>query len=1016
MASGQTVQLSIGGGLDLKTDPKKVRGPNALELMNVVFTKAGTYTARNGYDRHTTVDNNNNLLTPLAMATRQDELLLFDGKYGYSYDTASARFWRKGRITCLEATERPISETSSNQYSPDYADNGVLRLTAWVDSSDSLVHYCLENSVTGLRYVENTSVASSSKPRVLAVGDFLHLYYVEANGAGDDDTVDLKVFSLENTSGTTYTSVLTLPLDDVNVYDVCTNGEVALVAARVVNAGNNNIYCKYRLASGAAGAGGALEATTGTAAATTISVDFTATQIFVAWSIVGSTTVYCYSSNRTFGAIQTRSKGSVTADMVSVVADQDVADTASLFTTDQTSGDEYWQDTTACYPVTASAISAASWTMQHAGIAAHGFYYNGYRYIVLYFDSPLQSQYYLVSHDRYTIARSVVGTGEGRPTAITSLPRCSELAPGVWTFAGVSRERLQIDTSTNTSDTRSSYFADKNVRAVTYDFTSKKAYRFVEYGRSTYLLGGFLWCYDGSSFTEAGFLQYPEGKLTPAPEEQVEIGGTGAASDYHFRARFEWTNAQNERFRSATLGQTDTSAPTHTCTITTLAVTNRDVTQFGTISNNSIVLYGANAPDLDAGDPLYRLTSADPSTSASDNGWMNNSLTALTVARLVNSTCWTASTSQELDYGNVEYENWLPPAASLITAGNGRVFLAGCTDDVNRVYYSKTYVNNQGLAFAQEQNIQIPAEGGPITGLACLNEALLVFKEHSIYAVAGEGLNNSRSGQPFHTPNLLTSDTGCAVSGLTVRTPEGVMFVSPKGIYQVNQGYRVQYIGAAVERYNTETFTSAVCLQDQNQVRFLNAISGRTLVYDFTHNAWTTFAGVYGSSAVIWQNVYTFLRNASSMVYVETPGVFTDGGVLYDSRVRFAWYNPDGRQGYFRCKTISILGKYYTEHTLKVRLYYDYSDLSTEYTIASSAIATNTSFGEGGYGDGTYGGGDSVYIAQVWPARQKCFGLSIEIELQPAAAGSGFELSDIAMKVGQKHGPGKLAATKRIGS
>lgn len=1021
MSSGQTVQLSIGGGIDSRTDAKRVRGPNCLELLNLVFKGSGGYVTRNGYSRVSVTDQNLSLVSnPLALATRQDELLVFDGKYGYSYDPQTERFWRKGRITCLETTERAISETSSNQYTPDYVDNGSIRVTAWTDSSDSVVHYCVENSQTGLRYVENTVISGATRPRVVAAGDYIHLYYVVAAST----RIDCKVFSLENTTGTTTTSVTGAnPTYSTRVYDVDAVSDAVIIAFVEINGGNTYVKITERTFAGGTGS---LSATTlasastgtGTHNAEHLALDATDSYVWVAWTAAssGAATIYAYSTDRQFANLVTRSKASVTAECLDIVASTDAYE-AWLFTSDLVTNP--WADTSQCYPVSDSAIGTASWTMYHACVAGRGFYYNGYAHGVLAFTSPLQSTYYLVTNDRYVISRNMPGTAEGRPTLASHLPRSRSTDTGVFSCAGVSQTRLDISADADTA-TRNDFFSDKNIRLMTWDFTSKNAYKFVEYGNSTYILGGILWMYDGSCFSEAGFMQFPEGKPSPTANDQVVLSGDAGSNSFTYKFRYEWTNAQNERLRSGTISQTLSSvlppagSDLHVSAVISLGATNRDTTQFSTISNNTVVGYrSAQDANLDAGDGCFRCTSTDPSTSASNDGWINNTLSASTVSRSF-ARGDTSVYDNEFDYGNVEPENAFPGACSIIAAGNGRVFMAGSTLSPNVIYYSKLFKPGIALEFPSVY-LKAPAEGGAITGLACLNDALVVFKERSIYVIAGDGPDRNGNGQ-FFEANLITSDTGLRRNGVVVRSPNGVMFTSPKGIYEVSQDYRVRYVGAPVEAWNDTEFVSALALQDQNHVRFMPADSSRALVYDYQENAWTTFSGVYGASAVVWDNTYVFLRSDTSRVFFETPDQYTDGGVTYNTKVRFPWYNPDGRQGYFRCKTISILGRYVSPHTMVVRCYYDYSDSSTEYSYSSSVISPNSDpgYGEDGYGDGYYGS-DSVYNAQVWPTRQKCIGISIELELQPGEAGAGFELSDIALKVAQKHGPGKLASSKRIG-
>ena len=81
--------------------------------------------------------------------------------------------------------------------------------------------------------------------------------------------------------------------------------------------------------------------------------------------------------------------------------------------------------------------------------------------------------------------------------------------------------------------------------------------------------------------------------------------------------------------------------------------------------------------------------------------------------------------------------------------------------------------------------------------------------------------------------------------------PLGLMFKSEKGIYLLGRDFKVVYIGAAVEAYNSMTITSATLLADTNEVRF-TTMEGRTLVYDYFHNRWATFTGQTAIDSVIY--------------------------------------------------------------------------------------------------------------------------------------------------------------------
>ena len=107
-----------------------------------------------------------------------------------------------------------------------------------------------------------------------------------------------------------------------------------------------------------------------------------------------------------------------------------------------------------------------------------------------------------------------------------------------------------------------------------------------------------------------------------------------------------------------------------------------------------------------------------------------------------------------------------------------------------------------------------------------MDEKLVIFEDDRIFYLTGSGPNATGQQNNFSDPQLVTSDVGCSNTRSIVQTPKGLMFMSNKGIYLLDRGLSTHYIGAPVEAYNSLTITSAILIQDENQVRFTASDGG----------------------------------------------------------------------------------------------------------------------------------------------------------------------------------------------
>jgi len=1018
-AQWREISVPLGGGLDTKTDEKLVTAPKVIDLRNAVFTESPGYKKRNGYNVLGTLNYSTAaaLSNMVAIATRNgNELLGFDDEYLYSYETRQGRWIPRGRCTGVKATERSESLKITNQTTADTVTHNDLRCTAWTDSSDSIIHYSLIDATSGSVYTADASISGGTRPKLVAAGNDILLFYYKAA----DTSLRCKVINTATPSSVTDG---TLALTDVSskvAFDATTahDGGAALVAYIRNNAGNNETVAFYVLPNGVKATNLDTQDYSAEAVLDT-SADSDADSLAVS---TGST--YIWVANADSGGNIAAMRNPIELLAASVVKDVKVTATAGPIAVqvDMVTETKAWVFHNTTNPGRVNICQADSSGTLPAGtnlygfnVASGAFWYRGHAYCNVVRDSILQSSYFLVSDDgRTVIAKTVHNQAQGVPSVSPCIPNVHKVngASDVYSWAGIFRARLNTSGEA-ANDTKSEIYADTGIKVVTFDFSAPDRYRFAEVGGSTYISGGIVWQYDGYDVSPASLLLYPEpANITFAQGTAGALTQTGV---YWYRNYFEKIRKNGDRLKSSAIADADLAVDPDGI----LTGTNDEITEtietYGFDADVFITAYRTAAnPDITGGSQFYRVSSTDPASST-PNDFIENSVAAASVTfndRMSDATL----VDNELDYlGSGELDNIDPPACSVLVSGKGRVFMAGY-EDGSLVRFSKLRFPGQPLEFNDALTVQCPDAGGAITGLAILDQFVVVFKQDQIYLFSGPGPNNLGQGT-FSDVQLVTSDVGCSNQLGIVETPLGVMFPSDKGIYLLGRDTSVKYIGADVEGYNaTMDIRAATLVSDQNQVRFLDA-SGRTLVFDYLFGQWTTFTNHEGLSAVNWSDRYTYLRD-DNKVYQEDPELSTDAGAFYQLRVKLGWVKPHGNQGYGRVRKAFLLGDYQSTHTLKYKFRYDYESRSDTGTFDPSTIVNTNTYGSGTYGYGVYSGeGGTVYQFEAPLPRQKLSTLQIEFWDVPGTdIGPSYQVTDLTLEVATKKGPNKMESGRTSGA
>lgn len=503
------------------------------------------------------------------------------------------------------------------------------------------------------------------------------------------------------------------------------------------------------------------------------------------------------------------------------------------------------------------------------------------------------------------------------------------------------------------------------------------------------------------------------GATTNATSGTMTVGSI-AAGTYLYCSVWKWIDNQGRIHRSAPSIPESivVGGSNNTVTISTplLSLTNKP----------NVVLEVYRTESL--GSVFYQVTSiSNPTFNIVNNdGYYQNVI-------FVDSISDSSLISNELLYttGDV-LENNSPPPCSIITTYKNRVFIAGL-DNKNVIQYSKILPpenKNFAAGFNDLLTIELDDTGGDIVALFPLDDKLVIFKEKQIYYINGDGPNNTGAGSTFIEPQLITTDVGCLNANSIVTMPNGLMFQSNKGIYLLNRGLQVSYVGAAVEAFNSLIISSAVLLNDVNQVRFVTE-NGVALVYDYYYDQWSTFTNYQAVDCDIFQNNFVLLRE-NGYVHQENTASYADG---YDGGtqhiplvIETANFSFAGLNGFQRVYRALLLGEYKGRHSTVVSFAYDYSPVYVDSaTFDGYSVIGQYAYGSTGpYGE-THGdvyGGDYVpYQFRIHLKQQKCTAIRVKIEdTQTSPFNEGFNLSGITLQVGVKPSTYKLPENKSLGS
>lgn len=279
--------------------------------------------------------------------------------------------------------------------------------------------------------------------------------------------------------------------------------------------------------------------------------------------------------------------------------------------------------------------------------------------------------------------------------------------------------------------------------------------------------------------SEVGFVHGPT--ITAS---DTASGSSIPAGSYSYRAVYEWSDVYGRRHQSAPsapFAVTLAAARNITLSVTTIDVTERRGQNLSGVPR--ITLYRTVT-----GGTTYNRLAANAIATSSDG------------IRTITDTALDATISDEelvyTDGGVLDHD--LGPSCRYLARSEDAVWFGGLFDP-NIVQRSKLIFPSEPIQCTDHPSHQVVLPG-ECTGLAYMDGQVVAFTRDSILLINSSSGPNDQGVGEFSPPRLHTTGLGCVDGRSVLETPEGIFFLSQRGIELLPRGNgTVQFIGEAIK-------------------------------------------------------------------------------------------------------------------------------------------------------------------------------------------------------------------------
>lgn len=538
------------------------------------------------------------------------------------------------------------------------------------------------------------------------------------------------------------------------------------------------------------------------------------------------------------------------------------------------------------------------------------------------------------------------------------------------------------------------FLSTATARAAVYsfgvDFASATRGLPVEANGETYFANGVVKHYDGVRPIEANFLLYP----VIISAGQGDNGAPGIADGaYSYIAVYETADANGNVDRSTTSvpaavtvdhvggGFTNGNGKV-TVTITHLQMTSVGWTgqQQGNIS-------------------LFRTKAGGTTYFYVGQAAMDPTAASVAIVDNLNDSAIGSNRILYTTGGVLDREP--PPAAMQLIIHKNRIWGISSADR-KTLFYSGELAVGEAAWFSSLQQIRLDV-GGDITAIASLDDKLVVFKSDRIFKIYGSGGNALGQNSDLTIAAHISADCGCIDPRSVVYTPDGLMFLSAKGLQLLDRQEAVQFIGKNVKS-TTDGYSNVVAaklLPDRREVRFehttpippLVTPAGQKSVYNYNTRCWTThrnYLDVAAIDAAMVGGTY-YWATSSGAIYKESASSSLDPSSTYVSMaIEWGWNRIAGAQGLARCTGALVLADWRADHKLEVQVARNYLDVY-ERAVDYPRTTLNT-----------------LSVEQVWfglkAQKAEAYRFRVTDYADGGSPGQGFAMRGLTLRAGAKKG------------
>jgi hypothetical protein len=969
----QNIPFVLTKGIDNKTSDKLYQG-QLKQAVNIRMLKNGIIEKRFGVQALGSQDSAGNTVDNFEkLGSFNDELLAYAEGDTYSYATGVSKWFNKGGRKAVSVTRENTLRNPYAQTVPDIDSVNNTTLVAWEDARGGVRASVIDNA-SGQSFINDSVIdGTGTRPRCLAVGNSLVIFWV-------DNSNVLKMAEVNSLNPSTFGSPVTIgTCNATGFYDVRQRNATTAAVVHSTAAGTDLRFA-YVLSDSlrvATSLDGLPNPVTKPALNPTHALNVFVDTVgnVVAFYYNSSNGVYYQAVTNIFATLltETQINASVATDVNGgfAVFEKTTGNFTVIYDRAATNTNDH-RIVNAVVTIGGSVTTGETVVIRSLGLISKAF--NSDYFIAGYKSTnELQDTYFVLDTLGKVISRFSANIAGGHLSKSGQNVNVATLSSTEFVTSTQIKTRFVKDEGT--------FSTVNGVDRVFFDFSTSGVF-YQQLGDNSHISGGVIGNYDGKEITEHGFNVYPENiQLVESTGGALTTLGT-----YLYLFIYQYEDSQGRRHQSTPSLPTSITLTgsnnrvTHT--IPTLRVTDKQnvtVEIYRTQSGLSLFYKLTSFSSPLFNDPT--VDSVNYVDDASDASIADNELVYTT--------------------GNV-LENNAPPGAKAITVFQNRLWLAGLEED-DKAWFSKELTDGNGVAFSEFLQVNIDPIGGRVNAVKPLDDKLIFFKNTNLFVLTGNGPNAIGQGGSYNL-QLITSDVGTMDANTIVSMELGLMFKSQKGIYLLDRGLNVNYIGAPVEDFNNFNMTSAVLIEDANEVRFTHS-DAQTVVFNYYFNQWYTFDNYESRSAINLNSVYYKINEDDRVVENEVKDYYGDRLKPIIRTIETGWFSFGGINGFKRVYEIQTVGNYKDALSAVVSIAYDFKESYRESFFWTPE--TNLLYGEESpYGSEIYGGGsgDNVFYYRFLPAIQKC--TSIRVRIQDSSPNSdltkGFELNGFSFRVGVK--------------